>query len=126
MADQPLYTFSAIFEAALQDYPEQVGVTSVSHPLAVQLQDCDSIDSIMTVLLDQAPSLREFPGRDRLMKSIERIVYIISGLSTALTLGGYGVALVSRKALVTYSTALMFFTAFPTCESNFRSSRYPT
>jgi len=115
----------ALFEAALQDYQKNASVTLASHPLAMQLQSRHSVESITTILLGQAQSFREFPGSDRLMESIKSIVSILSRLSTTPSLGD-AVGLVCHKALVAYSTALTFFTAFPTCESNTRWSRHPT
>ena len=109
MADQSRSTrYCALFEAALQDYQKKASVTLASHPLAVQLQSCPSVESTTTVLLDQAQSFREFPGSDRLMESIKSIVSILSRLSTTPSLGD-AVGLVSRKALVACSTALTFY-----------------
>ncbi len=109
MADQsPSTRYCALFKAALQDYQKKASVTLASHPLAMQLQSCHSVESTTTVLLDQAQSFHELPGSDRIMESIKSIVSILSRLSTTPSLSDT-IGLISHKALVAYSTALTFY-----------------
>ncbi len=74
--------FGALFEAALQAYEKKTDITLADHPLAVQLHNCRSIESIATVLLGEAQAFKEFRGSERVMKSIKSIV---TTFSTALT-----------------------------------------
>jgi hypothetical protein len=39
----------ALFEAALEDYEKQTGIALAKHPLAEQLQNCVSIESILDI-----------------------------------------------------------------------------
>jgi hypothetical protein len=84
MADQPGHTrFQALFESALQAYEQKTSITLAEHPLAVQLQSCDSVESIITLLLGQARSLSNFRESDRIIKSIKTTVSILNPLSVA-------------------------------------------
>ncbi|KAH8990871.1 hypothetical protein EDB92DRAFT_731641 [Lactarius akahatsu] len=61
--------FQAIFQAALKSYQNQTKKDLTAHPLASQLQSCDSTNAILAVLQDQ---VREFDqarsGDERLTK----------------------------------------------------------
>jgi hypothetical protein len=48
--------FDSIFNSALQAYKKKTGNDIASHPLANELQSCDSLDAILTVLRRQNPS----------------------------------------------------------------------
>ena len=46
-------SFETIFTAALEDYKMQTKKDITSHPLAAQLQSCESSSAILAVLRDQ-------------------------------------------------------------------------
>ena len=46
-------TFETIFTAALDEYKEQTKIDIASHPLATQLQSCDSSSAIIALLKNQ-------------------------------------------------------------------------
>jgi hypothetical protein len=126
MADQSgSIRFRTLFQVALQDYEKKTSVTLVSHPLAMQFQSYHSAESITTGLQGQVLAFGEFEGSDRVMKSIEGIVSILTKLSATPSLGD-AIGLVRHEALRAYSIPLTVFTAIPTCQSNTRWSRYPT
>jgi hypothetical protein len=77
----------AIFDSAYRDYKAQTGVTLAAQPFVRQLEDLDSVESITTLLQDHVPVLRDSSQRDRMMASIESIVYNICMLSTTVALG---------------------------------------
>jgi hypothetical protein len=80
-------TFQALFNAALLDYKDKTGNTLIDHPIAEQLETCDSVDSITTVLQEQAQSFREFSENDgKLMKALNSSVDILClpSISSAL------------------------------------------
>jgi hypothetical protein len=79
--------FRALFESALQDYQTQTGITLSEHPLAIQLEDCHSAGFIVAFLRDQARSLGDFKGRDKIIKSIEGTVSVLCRLSATAALG---------------------------------------
>ena len=82
--------FRLLFESALQEYQTQTGTTLAGHPLAEKLQRCDSIESITTVLEEQARAFGEFRlggGDGRLMKSLKTVVSVLYTLSVSTDLG---------------------------------------
>ena len=105
------------FESALQAYEKKTGVALAEHPLTVQLESCDSVESITTLLQGQAQAFSESRGRDRVMKSIKNTVSSLANLSAIACLA-IDISLVRQWALMTCSTALTTFTAIPACESN--------
>src|SRR5258708_20368169 len=81
-------TFQALFKAALQDYKDKTGSSLIDHPFAEQLQTCDSVDSITTVLQEQAQNFREFSENDgKLMKALNSSVDILCLPSISSALG---------------------------------------
>ena len=53
-------TFQVLFNTALQDYEDKMGNSLVDHPFAKQLQECDSVESVSTILEEQARVFRDF------------------------------------------------------------------
>jgi hypothetical protein len=76
-----------LFEAALQDYEKQTGIALARHPVAVQLQECDSVESVIAVLNEQTQAFGKFCGRDKIMKLLRNAVSILHKLSVAPDLG---------------------------------------
>ena len=85
--------FQAIFQAALKSYQKQTKKDLLAHPLASQLQSCDSTTAILAILQDQ---VREFDkshsGDERLTKWLGPTVNVLSAFSAAVS---GGVSLVS-------------------------------
>jgi hypothetical protein len=73
-----------LFEAALQEYEKQTGIALANHPLAGQLQSCDSVESITAVLYQQ---IQTFQGRDKILKPLESVVSVLYKLSATANLG---------------------------------------
>jgi hypothetical protein len=97
---QPSSSFQALFNTALQEYENQTGTSLVDHPFAKQLEECDSVDSVVSILQEQSQSFREFRGGDgRLMKSLVCSVDILYTMSTNTALGE-GIGLVRPKVLI--------------------------
>ena len=71
-------TFQDLFNAALQNYKDKTGNTLTDHPIAKQLETCESVSSITTILQEQAQSFREFRENDgKLMKALNSSVAIL-------------------------------------------------
>ena len=88
-------SFRALFESAFQDYQIQTGTALASHPLSGKLQDCDSAQSVTTVLHDQARAFSEFRGDNgKITKSLKGIVSVLYTLSSSTA----AIGLVRRKA----------------------------
>lgn len=92
-----------ILEASLQVYEKQTGIPLARHPLAEQLQHCDSVESVTAILQEQVHAHSEFRGSDRIIKSLNSFVSTLSMLSASVNLG-----LVRPKVLMGYSMSLMF------------------
>jgi hypothetical protein len=82
--------FQALFEAALKSYQKQTKKDLLTHPLASQLQSCESTSAIIAVLQDQ---VREFDKSrtddERLAKWLGPTVNVLNAFSTAVS-GGVG------------------------------------
>lgn len=85
--------FTAIFDAASQEYNTLTKQDLATHPFAAALQAYNSPDSILNVFRDQAQAFDKFrKGDDKLMASLTPIVNILFTFSDAL---GEGAGLVS-------------------------------
>ena len=63
--------FRILFDAALQDYKDKTGNSLTDHPIARQLETCESVNSITIILQEQARSFCEFmENNGRLMKAL--------------------------------------------------------
>ena len=79
--------FQALFEPALQCYVKETGITLAEHPLTVQLQSCNSVESIDNLVQGQAQAFSNFQECDRITKSIETAVSKLATLSATAFLG---------------------------------------
>jgi hypothetical protein len=94
MTDQSASSrFQELFELALGDYEAKTKISLAKHPLAHKLENCHSIESITTLLQDQARTLGEFRGRDSIMESIRSTVSFLDRLSVVAAFGD-GIGLV--------------------------------
>lgn len=88
MSDTSGFRLQLLFDSALQSYEKQTGMKLIDHPLARQLENCHSVDSIMDILQQQARTLTEFRGDDgKVMRPLKRVVHVLHSLSTSTTLG---------------------------------------
>jgi len=103
----------ALFELALEDYETKTTVSLAKHPLAQKLEDCHSVESITTLLQDQARTFGEFRGRDRIMKSIRSTVSFLYKLSGTAALSDC-IRLVHQKTLMSaFHISDIVLQAFP-------------
>ncbi|KAI9445643.1 hypothetical protein BJY52DRAFT_1420739 [Lactarius psammicola] len=85
--------FQTIFRAALEAYKQQTKKDIASHPLAVQLQSCDSPSAILTVLQAQVQAFHQSQSADeKLTKWLDPTVNVLYAFSATL---GEGVGLVN-------------------------------
>ncbi|KAH9173421.1 hypothetical protein EDB89DRAFT_2095241, partial [Lactarius sanguifluus] len=101
--------FQAIFNAALELYQKQTKKDLIAHPLASQLQSCDSTGAILAVLQNQ---VREFDqahsGDERLTKWLIPTVNVLYAFSAAVS---EGVSLVFSPANVIFAGIGVFLLA---------------
>ena len=80
--------FQAIFQAAIKSYQKQTKKDLLDHPLASQLQDCDSNSAIIAILQEQ---VREFDkshsGDERLTKWLSPTVNVLNTFSATISGG---------------------------------------
>ena len=117
--------FRALFQSALQSYEENASVKLADHPLALQLQNCHTVESITAVLQGQVQVPSEFPGTDRVVMSIQSTASILTRLSATASLA-VDIDLVRQYSLAICSTVLTVFIAIPNSESNTRWFCYIT
>ena len=81
----------AIFEAALKSYRKQTKKDLIAHPLASQLQDCDSTSAILAILRDQIQQFdKSHSGDERLTKWLGPTVNVLNAFSVTIS-GGVSV-----------------------------------
>jgi hypothetical protein len=76
-----------LFEAALRDYENQTGVALAKHPLAEQLQDCGTVESVIAVLHEQIQAFSKFREKDKLLKPLQNAVSALCKLSATADFG---------------------------------------
>ena len=91
-----------IFESALRDYEKQTGIPLAKHPLAEQFQNCQSVDSVITLLQEQARAFNDFRDGDKIMKSLKSIVSALSRVSAVAAVGN-NIGVVRSLFLIGYS-----------------------
>ena len=91
--------FETLFVEALREYEKQTGIPLAEHPLAEQFQNCQSVDSVTTLLQEQTRAFSDFRGTDKIMKSLKSLVSALSRVSAIATIG-YDIGLVYSRLLI--------------------------
>ena len=71
----------ALFAAAMTDYEKKTGIALDKHPLAKQLQSCDSVESVTVVLCKQIQDFSEFREKDKILKPLKKALSVLHALS---------------------------------------------
>ena len=91
-------TFQLVFEIALQGYEKQTGTKLIDHPLARQLETCESVESITIFFQKQVWACNELRGDSgKVIKSLKCAVHVLYMLGTSAAIGE-GIGLVRCKA----------------------------
>ena len=96
--------FQDLFDAALREYGQKTGKDIVTDPLTAKLLRCNSSDTVLEILQEQAHAFNQFRNGDwkvQLMRRLKPTVDILLGLSTG-GIFGEGIGLV-RPTQSTYS-----------------------
>ena len=113
-------TLRVLFDAALQDYKDKTGNALADHPIAKQLETCESVDSIIAILQEQARSFREFRENDgKLMKALNSSVDVLCTPSISCALNEAIGLVVRRKAFITVPCSRWFLQPFPPAKAIF-------
>jgi hypothetical protein len=89
--------FQLIINSALEAYEKRTKKDLLAHPLAVQLQACDSLSAILAVLQQQVQGLDQSRSDDQWTKWLDPTVNVLFSFSATL---GAGVSLVSTRNAV--------------------------
>jgi len=90
--------FQVLFNNALRTYEKHTKMDLLSHPLAAQLQTCDSPSAILDLLHQQVRELNQSRySHQRLTKWLDPTVNVLYAFSETL---GEGVSLVCFKTLI--------------------------
>ena len=80
--------FNIIFTKALKEYTKKTKQDLTAHPLATQLQACDSSAAIVTILQDQIDQFRQSrSGDERLKKWLSPTINVLYAFSATLGAG---------------------------------------
>jgi len=86
--------FTAIFDAALNEYQSVTGSRLDTHPFAVQLNTWDGPEAVSNIFQNQAQAFSTFrKGDKKLMVWLDPIVHLLYAFSATL---GEGIGLVCR------------------------------
>ena len=97
MASSSSSNFQSIFNASLQAYDDKTKNKLLDHPLATQLQSCDSPNAVLSVLQDLIQQFdQRRTGNERLKNWLNPTVNVLYTFSATL---GEGVGLVSLSSL---------------------------
>ena len=107
--DDPSSNFKSMFDAALIQYKNKTGEDLQAIWLASELQSCETVDSVLDILRDQASHL-DRSGDRKLMDWIDPLVHVLSSFSDAL---GDGVSLVCIINIYFKSILTLLAQAFP-------------
>ncbi|KAF8259597.1 hypothetical protein EI94DRAFT_1706993 [Lactarius quietus] len=96
----PLSSFKSILDEALSEYKKNTGMELLDQPLASEVQHCDTVAAVLTILQDQAKAFQQFEdGDQRLMKWIGPSVQVLFAFSGTLGMGDHaGLAAKDVKA----------------------------
>lgn len=77
-----------ILDVALSDYKKKTGIELVDQPLTTDVQRCDTVDAVLTILQDQAKELQQFKDGDhRLMEQIGPLTQVLFAFAGTLGVG---------------------------------------
>ena len=118
-------SFHSIINNALKAYEKRTKNNLLFHPLAEQLQTCNSPGAILQVLQQQVEKVnRSQTGDEMLTKWLDPTVKVLYAFTEAL---GEGVGLVCFKVVfsITICTLMFFWAGFLTCKSDLCGSGRP-
>jgi hypothetical protein len=97
--------FQLIINNALEAYKKRTKKDLLAHPLAVQLQACDSPGAILAILQQQVQGLDQSRSDDRWSKWLDPTVNVLFSFSATL---GAGVGLVCSRVYSYLRSTLIF------------------
>ena len=89
--------FQSVFNAALEAYEKATKKKLLAHPLAAQLQSCDSPAAILSVLKNLVQQSDQSSSSDQIRNWLDPTVNVLYTFSATL---GAGVGLVTLKLVI--------------------------
>ncbi len=86
----PPSNFKPILDATLSEYKKKTGKELLDHPIATELQRCDTVDAVLAILQDQAGAFQQLEDDQRLMKWIGPLAQVLFAFSGTLGEGDVG------------------------------------
>jgi hypothetical protein len=125
--ESPPSRFRTAFDAVLREYEGITNITLAAHPIAEKLKNCHSVESFILLIQDLAQEFGDFPGTDRIMKSLNNSVSLLSMLAAIPVLGNT-IGIVCQLARLSWvcSASDTYYTAIPAYNSNTNWHRHPT
>jgi len=106
----PASDFHSIINNALEAYEKHTKKNLLSHPLAEQLQTCNSPGAVLLVLQQQVQESNQFKsGNEALTKWLDPTVKVLYAFTNAL---GEGVGLVCFKTCFPFRSATLMVCLF--------------
>ena len=105
-------SFGVIFDKALEAYKEKAKEDLTVHPLAAQLQSCDSPAALLTILQDQIDQFSQSRSDDeRLKKWLNPTINVLYAFSATLG-GGIGSVNITHQSVCAGSCLDIYWQAF--------------
>lgn len=101
-----LSQFQRLFDAALNEYSQKTGKDITMHPLTARLQNCDSSDTVLGILKEQAQLFNQYQdgGRGvRLMRRLKPTIDILVGLSASGAFEGISLVMLIKIDIVSFA-----------------------
>jgi hypothetical protein len=98
--------FQLIINDALKAYENRTKKDLLTHPLAAQLQSCESLSAILAILQQQVQGLDQPRSDDRWTKWLDPTVNVLFSFSATV---GAGVSLVNPTTCSYLRSALIFY-----------------
>src|SRR6266851_4230023 len=77
--------FQSILDAALDNYSNQTGIDLINHPSAEQIQNCQSPDDVLQLLLERESAFKDHRDKYRnLIDSLRPVVQVVHAFSSIL------------------------------------------
>jgi hypothetical protein len=93
-------SLKGLFDAALQEYENQTKIKLVDDPLAKKLEDCNTVDSITSILQEQAQTFGKFKDGGKIMEFLRPSVDVLSALFNSAIIGQVAGLIVHTKSSI--------------------------
>ena len=114
----------SLFETALTEFEKRAGTNLLQHQVIETLANCESADSVIDFLQQQAQLSNKISGEDSiLIKWLKRTVHVLHALSTNDIIREH-ITLVRLIPSHMQLSDNVFSSAFPTSESHLRRTRH--